>query len=125
MEETESEFGKGLTYNLGLFIAHKERYLHDKETYEKMGLNKECAGTWFNGASDHLYELEIPDSLPKKLRERLAHFRDKCLDLGRGIGLLSDKATEKDYDWAIREALDLLMEIDKTFGVKPIEGSWE
>ena len=79
--------------------------------------------TWFNGSSDHLYELEIPDGLEDELKERLKSFQDKCLGFGHGFEKPSP--TEEDVKWAIKEAKELLMEIDKTLKVEVIKGSYE
>ncbi len=116
-----SEFGKGLTYCLGLFLAHAkmEPFKHsDGSTDYEL---------WFNGATDHLFEIEV---LPrrffrrgKKLRKRLGIFQNKCLHWR--LTLEERAATKEDYQWAIQEAKDLLLEIDKHFGIKVKKGQWE
>jgi len=122
---SRSEFGRGLTYCLGLFLAHAERYgekLHDEKfrvEFERFRL----AELWFNGASDHLYELEIPEALPKSLQKRLKRFQDKVLNWGHGFP--KKKATEKDMIWSIQEAKNLLRLIDKAYGVETKKGDWE
>src|SRR3990167_4815839 len=102
-----SDFGRGLTYCLGLFIAHecKNRHLH--EQYPLL------ISTWFNGASDHLYELDV-DNAPPKLKKRIKKFRDEVLDLGHGSGMLSDEITEGDIDRYIKEAKEILRLIDES-----------
>lgn len=106
-----SEFGKGLTYCLGLFLAHAERsiYLDDY-------------GMWFNAAADHLYEIQS-SGLPKRLGNRIDKLQNRCLSWRLDLG--GQKATKKDYDWALQEAKDLLRLIDKNNGVKTEKGSWE
>ena len=117
---SKSEFGKGLCYNLGLFLAHEQMF--KREITE----NNLIANIWFNGASDHLYELQIPKTLPKSLQKRLKNFQEKCLDLGHGSGLLDmTSATKEDIKWAVQEAKDLLMEIDKAHGIKVSKGHYE
>jgi len=115
-----SEFGKGLTYCLGLFLCHSER------DYWVMG-NKDAdsiarAEMWFNAASDHLYDLEIPKTLPKKLQKRLSHLKERAIHWGHGF---QNDCKEEDKLWAIQEAKDLLKEIDKHFGVNVTKGDWE
>lgn len=122
MQKTESEFGKGLCYNLGLFLAHAERYKEMKQTYAKAGVNISAAEMWFNGASDHLYELEIPEYLVEDLRNRLTHFQEKCLTWGHGFNSL---VTEENVTWAIGEAKELLRLIDISIGVNTIVASWD
>jgi len=109
-----SEFGTGLCYNLGLFLAHgeprTERLEHDE------------TASWFNAASDHLYDLRIKDA-PKRLQTRLENLRDKCLEWGHGFPRID--STKQDVAWAIQEAKALLLLIDKAHKVKVIKGEWE
>ena len=124
--DEKSEFGKGLAYNLGLFIAHqfmfedgrKEVY---KEASQKFGRDM-WPETWFNGSSDHLYELQV-DSAPSHLRKRLKEFGDKCLHWGHGFS--EPYPTEKDVNWAIQEAKALLMELDKSNKIDVIKAEWD
>ena len=108
-EETDSEFGKGCVYCLGLFLAHES-------------MKTSNPWHWFNGASDHLYELEIPDSFPVELKDRIELFTHKALEWGHGY---ERNGTEEDKRWALREAKDILMEIDKYLGIQVIKGTWE
>jgi len=110
----KSDFGKGLTYCLGLFLAHEER-----------GIGDDRAEIWFNGASDHLYELQISDSLPDTLKSRLEAFKDLVLDCGHGFVINRPTATKKDVQWALLEAMNLLMEIDKLHGIEVEEAEWK
>lgn len=126
---SESEFGKGLCYNLGLFLAHAEKDNILRERALKKGLKgmegigDTIYGMWFNGSSDHLYELEIPKNIPKEIQDRLKEFQDKCLDFGHGLKM--DNAKKEDVIWAIQEAKDLLRLIDKAHGIEVIKGDWE
>jgi len=106
-----SEFGKGLTYCIGLFLAHAERAIFQDDY-----------GMWFNGASDHLYELD-PSTLPKRLENRVNRFKDKCIEWRLMWG--DDKPTKENFEWSIQEAKDLLRAIDKNNGVKTKKGGWE
>jgi hypothetical protein len=136
VDETRSEFGKGLAYCLGLFLAHADRFRSEKQTYKQLdraAIAKELHATysiveaerWFSGASEHLYGLQV-EVAPKVLRKRLATFRDKCVSWGRGFELNKKSApTKKDFEWAIREAKDLLFELDRLGGVKPIKATYE
>lgn len=62
---TRSEFGKGLAYCLGLFLAHADRLRSEKQTYKHSdheSIAKELGATysmieverWFSGAAEHL-----------------------------------------------------------------------
>jgi len=109
-----SEFGKGLTYCLGLFLAHAERMNNARYLYSE----ESKYSIWFSGASDHLYELQIPESIPNCLQKRLKKFKDKCLSLRL-------QATKENFEWAIQEAKNLLMMIDKFHGIKTKKGVYE
>ena len=123
-----SEFGKGLCYCLGLFLAHAERLEYDLETYKKLQEKeptlfneKEACAMWFNGASDHLYEMEI-DSVSKDLKKRLSIFQAKALNWGHGFMI---KPTVENSRWAIQEAKDLLRLIDAERGIETEKGDYE
>jgi len=67
-----NEFGKGFTYCIGLFLAHAERKYSAVEAEVDNML-------WFNGAADHLFELEVPDTFP--LKAECLKWKEKCLHL--------------------------------------------
>jgi len=122
----KSEFGKGFTYCLGMFLAHKDTYFSRKISYKgNKILIDSLPSIWFNASSDHLYELQIPENFPEKLKKRLNKFQDKVLDFGHGSGLFNNNVTEKDVLWSCDEALYLLRAIDKEIGVKVEKGGWE
>ena len=129
-----SEFGKGLSYCLALFLCHSEREpMYNKEMIEELGLIEEVADNrnaemWFNGASDHLYELQIPKTLPITLQKRLKILQNKCLNWGHGFGIGGWKYGEPTLelkDWAVYEAKELIRLIDKSFKIKTMKGSWQ
>lgn len=121
-QEEESAFGQGLTYCLGLFLAHSERdYLMTEDDRVKGIINK--PSMWFYAAADHLFDLQIPKNLPIKLKRRLSKFKSKVV--GLRLPMDEKKATEKDKIWAIQEAKELLLEIDKFWGVDVLKGGWE
>jgi len=119
-----SEFGQGLAYCIGLFLMHTER---DGTMYEASEyLKQRRYPIWFNAASDHLYDMEIPESYPRAVQTRLAYFRDRCLELGHGPYQWGNhEITVVQYDWAIDEAKKLLRIIDRLNGVNVKKGSWE
>lgn len=135
MKKEQSEFGIGATYCLGLFLAHERdnfvwgiERLQDKKLQEIMP-EKPRADLWFNVASDHLYQLEIPKQLSKRDARRLQLFCDKCINWGHGFGINGWKYGEPDLNkvkWALREAKELLLIIDKKIlKVKTEKGQWE
>ena len=102
---SESEFGKGFTYCIGLFLAHAER--------------KELEGhyLWFNGAADHLFELEIPDNFILKLE--CAVWKKMCLRWRLA------EYSKKDLVWALEQAKLFLLVWDKQNNIPCEKGSWE
>ncbi len=117
-----SEFGKGLTYCLGLFLCHSERdYLMTEDDRIKGIINK--PHMWFYAAADHIYELQIPKTLSKELQKRLKEFKHKVMSWRLPMNE-KDNATDEDKSWAIQEAKDLLRAIDMEFGIKTAEGEW-
>ena len=121
MKEETSEFGKGLTYCIGLFLAHVERFRDESKTAMSDEL---WPGMWFNSASDHLYELDISKVTNKKLHKELCAWQQKVLHWGHGFQKPS--ATKEDVYWSIEKAKEFLRQIDaKMLNVKTIKGSWE
>ncbi len=121
----ESEFGKGLCYNLGLFLAHTERIIRDLETYKKIKSNENRAyEMWFYGAGDHLYDFEWKSAPTKELQKRCKQFQNKILSWRLPIGN-EIKGNKEKYNWSIQEAKDLLREIDKANNIDTIKGDFE
>jgi len=126
----KSEFGKGCAYCLGLFLCHSERDYIVRDGFAKTKKEKECLeiinrpSMWFYGASDHMFEMEIPKNIPLRLQKRLGRFKTKAIKWRLPMDE-KDNATEDDRKWAIQEAKDLLRELDKQLGLKPIKGGWE
>lgn len=61
---------------------------------------------------------------PEHLRERVRALKEKGLAWRCSLNDKA-KATPKDVEWAIREAKDLLIEIDRFHGVPVEKGDWE
>lgn len=80
---------------------------------------------WMNGASDHLYELEIPNKFKGTKIEELSNWlKDFCLEMGHGF------MNKKLYTWDdIEKIWDTCKEIglliDKEFDIDPTKGQWE
>ncbi len=126
----ESEFGKGLCYNLGLFLVHVGNLTETLKVYKDMreknpdSFSEESAvEIWFNGAADHMYELQW-EQAPKHLQKRCKELQAKCLNWRLSLGRKSKPKLDNAY-WAIQESMDLLRLIDKANGVSTIKGDWE
>ena len=120
MSEETSEFGKGFTYCMALFIAHKERLVFDK-FYSTKEFQSTCWFLWFDGAVDHLRQMEIPEGLPAPLKRRLASWRKECMRMKYH----PEETSRRKVNWAIKRAIRLLMDVDIELGVKPIKGEYE
>lgn len=108
-----SEFGKGVVYPLGLFLAHAERHL---EVFRDVLHDYGC---WFNASADHLYEMEeigVP-KIDKKIRKLRDYVFKRRL-------LIGDKVTQEEMFKAINMAKDLMFSLDKYYGNKPIKATW-
>lgn len=110
-----SEFGRGYAYNLGLFLAHSDRI----KEYNNMSNG---ASLWFNGAADHLFELEIPEIFSPSRKEEIKKWRDICLKFRLD---LSNKCTFNEVSKAIQYAKDLLREWDQLNNIPSEKGDWE
>jgi hypothetical protein len=81
---------------------------------------------WFNGASDHLYELEIPPQWKKKKIGTLAKMlQSKALDIGHGSGLFHDGATFADMKECIDLTFSIVRLVDEELGVEVIKADYE
>jgi len=107
----KSEFGKGLLICLLKFAEHAEQYVQRKRETERLGLSSHIVeNLWFYGASDHLLELQCPESFKgtriEKCVKRLREYVEKhrlglntlreddivtIMDLCREIALLVDE----------------------------------
>jgi len=114
-----SEFGTGYAYCLGLFLAHAER----DQGGRKDDSGRYGAGTmWFYSAGDHLIDLKIPRTLPKKKREEIKAWHAKCT----GYRFLEDgqTCTMKDVSEAVEYAKQLLLEWDQHNKVTCRKADW-
>ena len=118
-----SSFGRGLTYCLGLFLAHAAEYKLNKILFktDTKSTNSRMIyilpKRWFRLASNHLFDLEIPNTLPQTLKKRLKAFKNTCLVFGDST-LNYSIVREQDVKDMLDEAKDLLREIDTAFKIK-------
>jgi len=112
----KSEFGRGFIYNLILFSKHWWKHYDNLEKYY---ITEKALEMWFNGASDHLYELEIPERYKGTEIGRLAKWiQDKGLYWGHGF---ERKPTQKDFDRMFKKIEKLARLIDNELGVETKE----
>lgn len=129
MKNEKSDFGKGFVYNLILLAIHFERFNEYRESAEnsKMDNAEEFySNLWFNGASDHLYEFEIPKKFKNTLIGKKARKLQKiALDRGHGSKMFDYKNNEEDFIKVVKLAKEIGLLIDKELGVNPIKGRWK
>lgn len=104
MEEKQSEFGKGITYCLGLFLCHIEKF----NIYEPADPNIRdvLARTWFYGSTDHLYEIN-ETNCSDEINKMITELKDFAFDRRNNLN-----GTREDILKCKRRALDILMKID-------------
>lgn len=80
--------------------------------------------TWANGASDHLYEIEVPKGEDwDNIRKMVEELKDKGLKMGHSL--------TKDTIWKVKDinelkelTLKILLEVDKKIGLQPDLGEY-
>jgi len=78
-----SEFGRGLVTCLVKFAEHARQL--DLKTESTMSESARIT-LWANGASDHLYEIEVPQgSNWDEIRKQVKALQDKALEIGHGF----------------------------------------
>ena len=124
-EEKTTDFGQGFIYCLINFAKHFDKVFATLESYGKSGLDKEQAySIWINGASDHLYDLELPKNLPIPIKKMVKELKDIALDYGHGSKMMIGMS-EKTYK-CLRGMLDnIALAIDKWLEVKTSKARWD
>jgi len=144
-----SDFGRGLVICLVKFSEHfmylyynwdvrvKHQIEFDKMFYKKYkeysppkDYNKYAISNiitnWANGASDHLYEIEVPKGRQwSKIRKKVEELQDKGLDMGHGAGFMNVKEyTRKDVDYLMELTREIALDVDKIIGLEPEMGDY-
>ena len=123
-----SDFGKGFIYPLILFAKHCERVNRFMELYKKDKTKRTLNpySDFFYGATDHLYELEIPEQFKRfKLAKLTQELIDLCFKYRLPTGKDDKEATEKEYDRAFELLDEIAFEVDKKLGLKPKKAQWK
>jgi len=117
-----SEFGKGLVTCLAKFYQHfSDRY---RTCLDKKHPSDDDAWMFMNGASDHLYEVVVPEGKQwDSIRDRVEKIQGRALKMGHGFD--RNRGTWKDVDEMEHETLSLLVEVDKIIGIADADkGEW-
>ena len=124
----ESEFGKGLVICLVKFAEHQWRLqemlkvsqsMRNRELFD----DSDAVSMFFNGASDHLYEIEVPESwagtdIDTKVKEL------QSLGLEIGHGFTNKKWSKDDFHKAYELLEEIALLIDIKIGLIPQKGQW-
>jgi hypothetical protein len=130
MNNEQSEFGKGLAICLVKFAEHRYRWVEQKRQFEKMKCEHPDLFTLssevemhFNGASDHLFEIEVPKEWQdKEIGKKVKELQDFSLEIGHGFA--SKEWTEKDIYKAYELCQEIALLLDTEIGLKPDKGQW-
>ena len=126
----DSEFGKGLVICLVKFAEHRWRWHEQRKVYKELREKHpdhftigSAVESHFNGASDHLYEIEVPERWKrKKLGKKVKELQDFGLEMGHSFN--GRNWTEKDVDKAYTMCQEIALLIDKELGLEPQIGTW-
>lgn len=113
----QADFGRGFTLCILKFLEHTHQ--HD----DMLGMPSigpiSNVQLWFNGSSDHFYELQIPPGWETKATEEskiasgIRKIATEALVIGHGFkGVRYDMT---DYDKAVHGCVKVLVELDKLY----------
>lgn len=83
---------------------------------------------WANGASDHLYEIQIPEAWRRKsIGKKIAQLKELGLEMGHGLASLQNHNTyTADHVTELMTLTkDIAFLIDKELGANPIKAEYE
>ena len=142
--KSKSDFGKGLVACLILFAQHIGKleemwwivadYEENKRLPEEWEMSLEIwktfdnllssrIVTWANGATDHLYEIEVPKGKEwSAIRKKIKELQDVGIQMGHGF--TGQIYTLEDVDKLIKLANGIAIDIDKKIGLNPDIGEW-
>jgi hypothetical protein len=80
---------------------------------------------FFNGASDHLYELLVPPKASRTLKKKILELRELALTAGHGFTKKQEKlATYNNFIKAMDLTFEIARMIDRSLGLNPITARW-
>ena len=130
MPDEGSEFGKGLVICLVKFAEHYWRWYEYKQTGQEMRQKypshfdeSHDVEMYFNGASDHLYEIEVPAKwVDTEIGKKVKELQDFGLMIGHGF--TDRKHTEADITKARDLCREIALLLDKEIGLRPEIGEY-
>jgi len=117
---SHSNYGKDFHDRIRFYI-NKIMPIHNNSLEKLISYEIEL---WVNGATDHLYEIEVPEGKDwNKIRTKVKELQDKGLTMGHSF---NDKKTYtiKDMEELQKLTIQIALLIDKKIGLKPDEGEW-
>lgn len=78
---------------------------------------------WANGATDHLYEMEVPEDWDEGIGELVEELSSKGLRMGHGF--TEAQWTMEDLNYLMKLTKKIARMIDEKLGVTSIEATWE
>ena len=131
-ELEQSEFGRGLVICLVKFAEHRWRWEEQKHFYEEMRQKhpeshffseSQSIERHFNGASDHLYEIQVPPEWQdKEIGRKVKELQSLGLEIGHGF--TKKTWTEADVTKVYELCQEIAILIDQELGLKPNKGTW-
>lgn len=124
----ESEFGKGLSYTLGLVLVHSYRDIDPfiNKRSRKLSLRQQYTedrkySKWFTSIWEYMSGLIIPSNLDPDLKKKLRKLKTKTKNWALG----QPQPTRIDVYWVMQECKECLYLIDIHYGVKAVQSEME
>ena len=130
MSEEQSEFGKGLVICLVKFAEHWERLIADVRRYKELAKERpdlysesSAVEIAMNGAGDHLYDIEVPESMKgTEIESMVEELQDKGLKMR--LSMQGERYVFEDAAALFQLARDISLAIDKRLGLDAEIGKW-
>lgn len=119
--DPKHNYGKDMEYVIWRYKKFAEIYKTPEED-----LNSQIT-LWANGASDHLYEIQVPEKWKgTKLGNKILKLQKDGLDMGHGRGLMGDKTYKIEDLWnLVKLTNEIGRMIDKELGVESTKAVYE
>lgn len=101
------EFNNGFITAIALFLEHRDNFFGMNRQYI---IDKKLSDHRMYAGSDHLYDLEIPKTIPENIRNRILRWKKKCFE-NRLSGYKANQLEVNDK--LFKEAEDILIKIDE------------
>lgn len=111
----DGNYGRAYDANIESFKSSVEIWGSEEKAFAQL------IETWANGATDHLYDLRVPDTWANtELSKKVKELQDKGLKMGHGF--TGELYTTEDISELRKLVTEIGLEIDKQIGIK--NGDW-